>query len=147
MILEPVENFQDIIPLQKFYQDMGKQAFTLQIHINQVFKKHWREHLTACKPEQIIVSERSLYSTDIFSLNLRDMGYLDAFQYDFLKTQVQESIDSLGLPETGDDKLFILDVPPEECRLRMTVRDRAAEQNHCELPYLSGLYLTFGELR
>ena len=148
VVLEPVEKFQNFAghtPLQKFYQDMGKQAFTLQTYINQVFKNHWREHLTACKTEQIIVSERSLYSTNIFFLNLRDMGCLDAFQYDFLKTQVQESIDSLGLPEYGADKLFILGVPPEECQWRMTVRDRPKEKTHCDLAYLSGLYLKLGK--
>ena len=148
VILEPVEKFQNFAghnPLQKFYQDMGKQAFTQQTYINQVLKNHWREHLTACKPEQIIVSERSLYATNIFSLNLRDMGYLDAFQYDFLKTQIQESIDSLGVPEYGADKLFILDVAPEECQRRMTVRDRLEEKSHCDLAYLSGLYLKLGE--
>ena len=148
VVLEPVEKFENFAghnPLQKFYQDMSKQAFTLQTYINQVFKRHWREHLSACKPEQMIVSERSLYSTNIFSLNLRDMGYLDTFQYDFLMTQVQESIDSLGLPEYGANKLFFLGVPLEEYRWRMIVRDRAVEKNLCELAYLSCLQLKLQE--
>lgn len=65
---------------------------------------------------------------------------MTAFHYDFLASQIQHSILSLGLENFGAEKIFFLDVPPEECLKRISNRGRTVEQTGCELDYLTGLH-------
>ena len=139
--IEPVHEFRCLDgynPLSIMYSNK-KEVITVQAYINCILRNYWTEQLDACFPEQILVSEKSLYSTRIFSDNLKGMGVLSDFQYHFLNYQMQQSIDSLALPEYGADKLFFLDVPVETCFQRMIARGRLGEELHCDYEYLSGL--------
>ena len=143
VIQEPAASFESLgehNPLAIMYSDK-KEAITGQAYINCVLRQHWTKHLGACRDStvQMLVSERTLYSTRIFSQNLRDVGALTDFQFDFLTYQMQQAIDSLKLPRVGADKMFFLDVPIELCLERVSKRGRVGEQTTCDHFYLSGL--------
>lgn len=148
VILEPVAKFQKFEsynPLQIMYGNMSREAPIVQVYINQVLRKHWTEHLQNCKPGEILFSERSIYSSNLFSSTMKRLGYISAFHYDFLASQVQESIKSLHLPPFGADKVFFLDVPPAVCQERILGRGRAEEKQTCDLEYLNALHCVMRE--
>ena len=141
VIQEPVKKFQNMgryNPLEVMYSNR-KEAITVQAYIQDVLRKYWTKHLASTQPGQILLSERSLYSTEIFTDHLRKTGALTQFQFDFLSYQLQETLDSLDLPVFGADKLFFLDVPVKTCFERMIGRGRVEEKHHCDLEYLDGL--------
>ena len=138
VIQEPVEEFRSMgqyNPLEIMYSNPSE-TITVQAYIQGVLRKHWEKHLTS---DQILLTERTPYSTNIFSKHLRDKGVLTQFQYDYLDHQMQETIEALNLPALGCDKLFFLDVPVEVCLDRVAKRGRQEEQQQCDHEYLSGL--------
>ena len=112
------------------------ETITVQAYIQGVLRKHCEKHLTS---DQILLGERTPYSTNIFSQHLRDKGVLTLFQYDYLDHQMQETIEAWNLPTLGCDKLFFLEVPVEVCLDRVSRRGRHEEQQQCDLHYLAGL--------
>ncbi len=144
VLKEPVEQFQQTPSghnlLEMLYRDMKRNTFIVQTYMNHILSNQWTKQLATCKPTDVLVSERCLYSPCVFSLNFRDMGCLNAPQYDFLEKQVEKSIDALGMKTYGADKLFFLDVLPEVCFQRIITRGRKEEKSQCELSYLIGLY-------
>ena len=117
------------------YENMSKECGLVQVYINKVLKEHWSNSLACCK-NNVLISERSLYSTVLFSSTLRRLGYLSEFGFDLLNAQVEESINELGLKKYGADKLFFLDPTPEICHQRIKKRGRE-EESTCDVAYLS----------
>lgn len=142
-IFEPVAGyqvFQKHNPLSIMYHSMATESAMVQVHINQVVKRHWAEELGSIRvPGEIVISDRSVYSTDLFSSNLKQQGHMSEFDYDFLAAQVQHTLDCLGLPAYGAHRLFFMDVPIQVCCQRIADRARLGEENHCDAHYLQTL--------
>lgn len=148
IIHEPItqfQTFQKYNPLKIMYQNMSQEAGIVQVHINETLGRHWERELGHCKPGELILSERSLYSTKIFSLTMARLGYLSQFDYDFLANHVDQSITHLGLNVFGADKIFFLDTPASVCYQRIKNRGRTGEKDHCDWAYLLALQTAMQE--
>lgn len=142
IVHEPVEEFTKFAnhnPLKlqnesSRYNDVA----LVQMYIIGAVERRWKETLANCSPNQIIISDRSLYSPNIFSRTLRRRGDISSFAHDFLVAQADDAIRKVGLSDFAADQLFFLDTPPEECLVRIKKRARP-EEICCDMSYLCDL--------
>ena len=105
VIQEPAEEFRSMgqyNPLEIMYSNPSE-TIMVQAYIQGGLRRHWEKHLTS---NQILLGERTPYSTNIFSQHLTDKGVLTPFQYYYLDHQMQKTIKTLNLPALGCDNYY-----------------------------------------
>lgn len=142
VVHEPVEDyakFANYNPLKLQYESSAYgDTGLVQMHIIGVLERQWMRILFNCSPNQIIISDRSLYSPNVFSMAMHSQRRISKFAYEFLVAQVHDSIHKVGLKDFAADKLFFLDTSPEECLVRIKNRARK-EEICCDIQYLQAL--------
>jgi len=123
--------------LEDFYRDTARYAFAMQIYLlNRRFQQH----------QEIIwrgaggVQDRTIYEDAIFAKTLRDMGLMEARDYETYVNLFRNLSNFMCRPHV----IIYLDVQPEHSLERIKQRDRGCEQT-VSLEYLKKLYANYGE--
>ncbi|HUK13717.1 MAG TPA: deoxynucleoside kinase [Thermoanaerobaculaceae bacterium] len=118
--------------LADFYRDTARYAFAMQVYLlNRRFQQH----------QEIIwhgrggVQDRTIYEDAIFARTLRDLGLMDARDYDTYIALFRNLSNFMCRPTL----IIYLDVTPEKSLERIKVRSRGIESG-ITLDYLSRLY-------
>ena len=142
ILMEPVgsfQNYKDMNPLKLFYEDPTKYAFFAQNHIIEAHYKHFLEQLQMQQSVSILVTERTLYSSVVFTNALFKMGWLNEMEKEKLLEYSQKMIANVS-PDTpmGAHYVFYLNEYPHVCMKRILERGRQGEKS-ISCTYLSQL--------
>jgi len=144
---EPVDKFNNYNgvyhPLDLYYINPSCEASIVQLHIINVLKKYYEQKIKEIKPEtKIIFTERSLFSTIIFTKVHHDMGYISEFQRQFLKNETLSSLKALDLNVV--DKIIYIHTSISTCLTNIQSRSRLSETEFSDMkPYLVRLAFHF----
>lgn len=134
-IPEPVERWQGGFAanlLDRFYSDMPRWSFTLQIC---AFVTRAQAIANLPQQDKIIVFERSIYcDRHVFAKNLHQQGAMDETEWALYVHFWDYFKESVPTP----DAILYLHTPAEECFRRLQQRGRAEEHN-IPLAYLQQL--------
>lgn len=125
---EPVETNEY---LDKFYNDMNRYSFPMQIYLlNHRFKQHqqmvWSDKNT--------IQDRTIYEDVIFAKLLNDSNLMEDIDFKTYKQLFDNMANFLHKP----DLIVYLNVEPEEALRRIKLRNRECEQN-ITIEYLTDL--------
>jgi deoxyadenosine kinase len=125
---EPVETNEY---LSKFYEDMSRYSFPMQIYLlNHRFKQHqqmvWSDEST--------VQDRTIYEDVIFAKMLRESGHMEDLDFKTYVGLFQNMCNFLHRP----DVIVYLDVDPKVALARINQRSRGCESG-IPLEYLESL--------
>lgn len=128
VLKEPVETNEY---LDKFYKDMGKYSFPMQIYLlNHRFKQHqqmvWSSENT--------IQDRTIYEDVIFAKMLKEDGLMEDLDFKTYCQLFNNMTNFLHRP----DVIVYLDVEPEEALMRVKTRSRDCESD-LPLEYLRKL--------
>ena len=128
VLKEPVETNEY---LDKFYKDMGKYSFPMQIYLlNHRFKQHqqmvWSSENT--------IQDRTIYEDVIFAKMLKEDGLMEDLDFKTYCQLFNNMTNFLHRP----DVIIYLDVEPEEALMRVKTRSRDCESD-LPLEYLRKL--------
>ena len=117
VLKEPVETNEY---LDKFYKDMGKYSFPMQIYLlNHRFKQHqqmvWSSENT--------IQDRTIYEDVIFAKMLKEDGLMEDLDFKTYCQLFNNMTNFLHRP----DVIVYLDVEPEEALMRVKTRSRDCE--------------------
>ncbi len=117
VLKEPVETNEY---LDKFYKDMGKYSFPMQIYLlNHRFKQHqqmvWSSENT--------IQDRTIYEDVIFAKMLKEDGLMEDLDFKTYCQLFNNMTNFLHRP----DVIIYLDVEPEEALMRVKTRSRDCE--------------------
>lgn len=117
ILKEPVETNEY---LSKFYEDMSKYAFQMQVYLlNHRFKQHqqmvWSDKCT--------IQDRTIYEDVIFAKMLNESKMMDDLDFQTYIGLFQNMSNFLHRP----DLIIYLDVEPEEALRRINLRSRDCE--------------------
>lgn len=117
ILKEPVETNEY---LSKFYEDMSKYAFPMQVYLlNHRFKQHqqmvWSDKCT--------IQDRTIYEDVIFAKMLNESKMIDDLDFQTYIGLFQNMSNFLHRP----DLIVYLDVEPEEALRRINLRSRNCE--------------------
>ncbi len=123
--------------LADFYRDTARYAFAMQIYLlNRRFQQH----------QEIIwrgtggVQDRTIYEDAIFAKTLRDLGQLDARDYETYVSLFRNMSNFMCRPNL----IVYLDVKPQKSLERVAIRNRGVESG-LTLEYLERLYANYEE--
>lgn len=141
-IPEPVHLYTKIDqfnPLKLMYDNPLKHSFLTQIHILHEQWKFYKQNLhDSEEAEKIFLLDRSFISSLVFIDSQTELGHMDELQSKMLQQHTMDIIkDIFGqkcLKECFEGVLY-LDVPPEECIVRLFQRKREEEMYMIQ-PYL-----------
>jgi deoxyadenosine/deoxycytidine kinase len=134
-IPEPVERWQTGFAanlLERFYGDMRRWSFTLQIC---AFMTRAQALEAFPVRDQAVIFERSIYcDRHVFAKNLHQQGFMDETEWALYLNFWNYLKDSVPEP----DAIIYLRTPAEECHRRLRARGRA-EEHGIPLAYLQQL--------
>jgi len=117
--------------LDKFYQDMGKYSFPMQIYLlNHRFKQHQQMVWSG----KNVIQDRTIYEDVIFAKMLKEDGLMEDLDFKTYCQLFNNMTNFLHRP----DIIIYLDVEPEEALRRVKNRSRNCESN-LPLEYLRKL--------
>lgn len=125
---EPVENNEY---LDKFYNDMKKYSFPMQIYL---LNHRFRQHQQMIWSTGNVIQDRSIYEDVIFAKMLREDGLMDELDFQTYRSLFQNMSNFLHRP----DVIVYLDVKPEIALERVIKRARGCETG-ITLEYLQSL--------
>ena len=136
---EPLEDFSNAVlhgnkynPLKDFYQTPLRFAFSTQLWIIDCYKKQLDELARMTTDSNIIIMDRGIYSTNVFTRSLYDRGHITQFERDYLLDKTRELVRHyFGVSKYakfGVDKLYYLDAPFVTCMDRIKRRNRQEER-------------------
>lgn len=121
--------------LEKFYTDMPKYAFPLQVHLlNERFKQ--QQHIVWSGKGG--VQDRSIYEDKVFAKMLTDQGILDPLDYETYCSLFANMSKFMQKPNV----IVFLDVTPEVSLQRIQTRGRECESG-VTLDYLRALHSSY----
>lgn len=127
--------------LAKFYKDMGKYAFPMQIYL---LNRRFKQHQTIKWSESGGIQDRTIYEDKIFARMLNEMGYINDLD---LKTYLH-LFSNMSNFMKQPDVIIYLKLSPEESKKRLDKRSRDCE-SQVSLDYLKDLarrYDAFAEV-
>ncbi len=125
---EPVETNEY---LDKFYENMSKYSFPMQIYL---LNHRFKQHQQMVWSDDNIVQDRTIYEDVIFAKLLKDAGLMTDLDF---KTYCDLFINMTNFLHRPDIIIY-LDVEPEEALRRVQLRSRDCE-NSISLEYLKDL--------
>lgn len=118
--------------LSKFYGNMKKYAFPLQVYL---LNRRFRQHLEVVwTKNRCGVQDRTIYEDKIFARMLNEMGFIDDLDY---KTYL-ELFDNMSNFMRKPDVIIYLKIKPETSKRRLDKRARECESS-VTLEYLTDL--------
>ena len=125
-------------PLALIYQDVSANIVAAQHHFIKSINQHLAENVTAFS-DKLIVSDRTLFSPDVFIQAHFTRNTISEFTRDYLLSETQQfasrTLKDHSLRYAG---VFFLDIAPEICMKRIAQRGRDCEQS-ITLDYLHSL--------
>ena len=148
ILMEPVDSFQECNgenPLKLFYENPSKYAFFTQSHIIDSQYKQFNEQIQTKEPVTVLLSERSLFSTIVFTNTLHKMGWLTELEKEKLNEYSKQTI-AKTCPDApmGAHYIFYMHEYPHVCKNRIQERGRQGE-NAISCKYLSELQNAYFE--
>ena len=128
IVKEPVETNEY---LDKFYQDMSRYSFPMQIYL---LNHRFKQHQQIIWSDNNVVQDRTIYEDVIFAKLLRDNGLMDELDFQTYCQLFNNMSNFLHRP----DMIIYLDVEPEEALRRIKLRNRSCEST-ITLEYLQQL--------
>ena len=125
---EPVETNEY---LEKFYQDMKRYSFPMQIYL---LNHRFRQHQQMVWSNKSLIQDRSIYEDVIFAKMLTESGMMDTLDFLTYCLLFENMTNFLHRP----DIIIYLDVKPEIALERVIKRSRGCEQQ-ITLEYLKDL--------
>ena len=144
-IEEPVELFSSQFnqnPLVLLQTDPHHYSTIIQVLFTKILSKFYKD-LFENLPSyvRLVVSDRFLFSCEIFSRCLKSCGYLTEFDYQTVKAVMEDY--SVGIQHP--DLIFFLDRPLGWCLNHLGQRNRVGEVEFCTRNYMSQLQLAIEE--
>lgn len=127
-LYEPVDNNEY---LTKFYEDMCKYSFPMQIYL---LNHRFRQHQQMVWSDKSMIQDRTIYEDVIFAKMLRESGMMEELDFNTYVSLFRNMTNYLHRP----DVIIYLDVEPEEALRRINMRSRGCE-NSITLDYLYDL--------
>lgn len=127
-LYEPVETNEY---LSKFYKDMYKYSFPMQIYL---LNHRFRQHQQMVWSNNSVVQDRTIYEDVIFAKMLRESGMMEELDFNTYVSLFTNMTNFLHRP----DVIIYLDVKPEEALRRVNMRSRDCEST-LPLDYLYDL--------
>lgn len=150
ILMEPVNSFQEYNgtnPLKLFYEYPSKYAFFTQRHIIDSLYKHFREQVQEKEHISLLLCERNLFSSIVFTNVLFRMGWLTDNEKEKLHGYSQQMLAKVcpDIP-MGAHYVFYIHELPQVCQNRIFKRGREGESViSCE--YLSYLEEEYNDYR
>ena len=146
ILMEPVDLFQEYKgtnPLKLFYENPSKHAFFTQRHIIDSQCKQFYEQMQAKEPISLLLTERTLFSSIVFTNTLHKMGWLTENEKEKLSEYSKQTITNM-CPDApmGAHYIFYIHEYPHVCKNRIEERGRQGE-NAISCKYLSELQNTY----
>lgn len=117
VVKEPVES-NDYLP--KFYKDMGKYSFPMQVYL---LNHRFRQHQQMVWSDKSMVQDRTIYEDVIFAKMLHDGGLMEDLDFNTYIQLFNNMTNFLHRP----DLIIYLDVEPAEALRRVKERSRSCE--------------------
>lgn len=111
---EPVDEWKECLDL--FYQDKGKYAFHMQHRVNLSFIDIYNKIHTKTPNNTNFITERSSFSSMIFSNMLKDEGYMSSLEHGLIKEMISVT------QKKAPDYFVYLRSEPEVCYNRILER-------------------------
>lgn len=128
VLYEPVETNEY---LEKFYEDMYKYSFGMQIYL---LNHRFRQHQQMVWSDKNTIQDRTIYEDVIFAKMLRESGMMEELDFKTYVSLFNNMTNFLHRP----DVIVYLDVDPKEALRRVNERSRGCESK-MELDYLYAL--------
>jgi thymidylate kinase len=127
-LAEPLDSFTSFgghyNPLYLVNKEPSLNAGFAQLHFIDQTKQFFKWNLPPpSEKETIVLSERSMWSSLVFSRALYSLNYVSPFAYDYICYHWERCCRSIRFP----DHIFFLDVAPSECEKRVMNRAREEE--------------------
>ena len=123
--------------LTKFYENMPKYAFSMQIWL---LNKRYKQHQQISWIENGAIQDRSLYEDKIFAKILTEMGHMEKVDFDTYCNLFDNMKNNIRLPNF----IIYLHVTPEISMHRIKMRNRECEKT-ITMEYLNRLYDAYEE--
>ena len=140
VVLEPHEKWQRVVGeenlLEKFYNDMGRWAYTFQTYafVTRVMEQQMHAKRN---PYAVQVLERSVFSDRYcFAKNLYELGFMNALEWKLYQEWFAWLVDNYVAKPTG---FIYLRTNPTVCHERLKKRNRQ-EETEVSLQYLQQLH-------
>lgn len=117
VLYEPVETNEY---LGKFYQDMKKYSFPMQVYL---LNHRFRQHQQMVWSGKNHIQDRTIYEDVIFAKMLRESGHMEELDFQTYRELYGHMSNFLHRP----DLIVYLDVSPEEALRRVQLRSRGCE--------------------
>jgi deoxyadenosine kinase len=134
IVKEPVESNEY---LDKFYKDMTKYSFPMQVYL---LNHRFRQHQQMVWANKSTVQDRTIYEDVIFAKMLHDGGLMDDLDFHTYVLLFNNMTNFLHRP----DLIIYLDVEPTEALRRVRERSRSCEDG-ITLEYLISLKAGYEE--
>lgn len=128
VVKEPVESNEYLC---KFYEDMEKYAFPMQVYL---LNHRFRQHQQMVWSGKSMVQDRTIYEDVIFAKMLHDGGLMEDLDFNTYVQLFNNMTNFLHRP----DLIIYLDVEPSEALRRVRERSRSCETK-MSLEYLTEL--------
>lgn len=128
VVKEPVESNEYLC---KFYEDMEKYAFPMQVYL---LNHRFRQHQQMVWSGKSMVQDRTIYEDVIFAKMLHDGGLMEDLDFNTYVQLFNNMTNFLHRP----DLIIYLDVEPSEALRRVRERSRSCEKK-MSLEYLTEL--------
>lgn len=128
ILYEPVDTNEY---LDKFYQDMKKYSFPMQVYL---LNNRFQQHQQMVWSNKNTIQDRSIYEDVIFAKMLRESGMMEELDFQTYRHLYQNMCNFLHRP----DIIIYLDVEPEIALERVKMRSRGCETG-ITVEYLTAL--------
>jgi len=128
IVREPVETNEY---LSKFYGDMHKYSFSMQVYL---LNHRFRQHQQMVWAEKNMIQDRTIYEDVIFAKMLKEAGLMEDLDFQTYVQLFNNMTNFLHRP----DLIIYLDVEPQEALRRVRKRSRSCEDG-LTLEYLTDL--------